>query len=212
VLDITLQGEQITLLPERAIYWPSQKTLIVSDLHWGKGAHFRKHGIAIPTGAQQQDEMRLAELIKQYNTERLIIAGDLFHSHKNSEVELFTHFRNVHEHLHLDLVTGNHDILARTKYTGWDMEVHEEGLHIGPFYIAHDIPETCDVFCIHGHVHPAIRIMRRGHNALKLKCFCIDEHRLILPAFGQFTGTYVLEPAEHKHIYVIADRQVMQWK
>lgn len=212
MLDIVLQGEQVKLLAERALLWPSQKTLIVSDLHWGKGAHFRKNGIAIPMHAQQQDETRLASLISQHHIERLIIAGDLFHSKHNNEVESFTHWRSTHGSLHIDFVTGNHDILPAEKYQNWNMDLHTEGLHTGPFYIAHDVPETCDTFCIHGHLHPAIRIIRRGHNTIKLNCFCEDTHRLILPAFGQFTGNYVLEPEAHKHIYVIAETQVLKWK
>ncbi|RYD57101.1 MAG: ligase-associated DNA damage response endonuclease PdeM [Sphingobacteriales bacterium] len=212
MLDIVLQGEQVKLLAERALLWPSQKTLIVSDLHWGKGAHFRKNGIAIPMNAQQQDETRLANLIYNNQVERLIIAGDLFHSKHNNEVEAFTHWRSGHASLHIDFVTGNHDILPKEKYLDWNMELHTDGLHIGPYYIAHDAPEDCDTFCIHGHLHPAIRISRRGHTAIKLNCFCEDTHRFILPAFGQFTGNLVLEPSEHKHIYVIAETQVLKWK
>lgn len=212
MLDIILKGEQVTLLPERALYWPSQHTLIVSDLHWGKSGHFRKHGIAIPQQAQQQDEMRLANLVRRYNVARLIVAGDLFHSRHNAEVEAFSHWRDSHKALHIDFVTGNHDILPAEKYAGWDMAVHKDGLQTGPFYIAHDVPETCDAFCIHGHLHPAIRISRRGHTAMKLNCFCEDEHRFVLPAFGQFTGNYMLQAENHKHIYVIADTQVIKWK
>lgn len=202
----------MTLLPERGLYWPSQKTLIVSDLHWGKSAHFRKHGIAIPASTQQQDEVRLAELLRKYHIERLIIAGDLFHSKHNKEVALFAHWRSVHASVHIDLVTGNHDILPEEMYHDWHMQVHTDGLYTGPFYVAHDVPETCGHFCIHGHVHPAIRISRRGHGSIKLCCYCEDEQRLILPAFGQFTGNYILEPSEHKHIYVIADSEVLKWK
>lgn len=212
MLDIELRGEQVRLLPERALYWPSQKTLIVADLHWGKSAHFRKHGIAVPAGAQQQDEEKLSKLIRQLDAERLIIAGDLFHSKHNNEVAQFAHWRGLHSALHIDFVIGNHDKLPAEMYSDWQLTVHNEGMHAGPFYIAHDAPEICEQFCIHGHVHPAIRISRKGHNAIRLCCFCEDEERMILPAFGQFTGNYILDAAEHKHIYVIADTNVLQWK
>lgn len=211
MLGIELQDEELDLLPERALLWPEQKTLIVADLHWGKSAHFRKHGIAIPTATQTQDEVKLAKLINDHKIERLVIAGDMFHSKHNNEVEIFTHWRNSHSSLHIDLVTGNHDILPEEKYSNWQLQVHNSGLHIGPFYIAHDAPESCTEFCIHGHVHPAIHISRRGHNTIKLSCFCEDDDRLILPAFGQFTGNYIIDPAEHKHVYVIADKTVMKW-
>jgi DNA ligase-associated metallophosphoesterase len=211
MLDIVLQGEAVALLPEKALYWPAEKTLIVADLHWGKSAHFRKHGIAIPGNTQTQDEIKLAKLVRQHSVERLVIAGDMFHSKHNKEVDTFSHWRSAHENLHIDLVTGNHDILPKENYATWNLQVHADSLKLGPFLIAHDAPETCDEFCIHGHVHPAIRISRRGHNTIKLCCFCEDENRFILPAFGQFTGNHILEPSKHKHVYVIADEVVMKW-
>lgn len=210
MLDIVLQGEKVKLLAERAMYWPAQKMLIVADLHWGKSAHFRKNGIAIPGNTQTQDEVKLARLVRGYNIEQLVIAGDMFHSRHNKEVDIFSHWRNAHQSLHIDLVTGNHDVLPEEKYKGWGLQVHDQ-LKAGPFLIVHDVPADCTDFCIHGHVHPAIRISRRGHNSIRLCCFCEDENRFILPAFGAFTGNHILEPSEHKHVYVIADEAVMQW-
>lgn len=212
MLDIVLRNELVTLLTERALYWPKEKAIIVADLHWGKSAHFRKHGIAIPGNTQTQDELKLANIIKEYKIERLIIAGDLFHSKQNNEVDIFSHWRSSHEQLHIDLVLGNHDILPFEKYINWNVQLHEGGLDIGPFFIAHDVPQDCEKFCIHGHVHPAIRISRRGYNTIKLDCYAEGDNRFILPAFGQFTGNFVLEPDEYKHIYVIAEKDVMRWK
>jgi DNA ligase-associated metallophosphoesterase len=211
MLQISLQGEEMALLPQRALYWPAQKTLIVADLHWGKSGHFRKHGIAIPGSTQTQDEIRLATLVREYAIERLIIAGDLFHSRHNKEVDLFTHWRNAHSSLHIDFVTGNHDILAPELYDNWNLSIHHEGLQAVPFYIAHDEAADCGSFCIHGHIHPAVRITGKGRASIKLSCFAQDANRLILPAFGEFTGNYLLEPSHHRHIYVIAGSEVVKW-
>jgi hypothetical protein len=49
------QGQQIWLSPERCIYWEEQQTLVLSDMHIGKSAHFRKAGIAIPQQVFQED-------------------------------------------------------------------------------------------------------------------------------------------------------------
>jgi len=211
MLPVEILGEQLLLLPEKAVYWPAQKALLVADLHWGKSAHFRKHGIAIPGSTQTQDEIRLATLVNTHKAERLIIAGDLFHSRQNAETDLFTHWRNAHTQLHIDFVAGNHDILPHTFYTENQLTLHPAGLQTGPFLIAHDVPPICHSFCIHGHIHPAIRISGKGHSHIKLDCFCIDEHRMILPSFGNFTGNHLLHPAEHKAIYIIAGEEVMKW-
>lgn len=210
---IQLQGEILELLPEKAIWWPAQQAIIVSDLHWGKTAHFRRHGIAIPSQVQAADEIRLASLISRYNATQLIIAGDLFHSRHNSEVAAFAHWRQAHAALRIILVSGNHDILPREHYESWQMEVYRDKLQVGPFVIQHDMSNDCDNFCIHGHVHPAVMIKGRGHTGgMKIDCFAVDEHRLILPAFGSFTGKYILDPGAFHHIYLAAGNEVMQWQ
>jgi metallophosphoesterase superfamily enzyme len=54
-IEISFKGETLVLLPERAIWFPKYETLLVSDTHLGKGSHFRKAGIAIPTVLKQED-------------------------------------------------------------------------------------------------------------------------------------------------------------
>lgn len=214
MVTINLEGERLGLLPERAIWWERRQTLIVADLHWGKSGHFRKHGIAIPTDTQTHDELKLAGLIRRFSPERLIIAGDMFHSRSNAQVEIFSHFRQSHESLHIDLVVGNHDILQEETYQGFGLQSHKECLSDGPFCFAHDMLPESELFVIHGHVHPALRIKSPGYNqpALKLCCFAEDEQRMILPAFGQFTGTHVIEAAAFRHLYLVAENSVIQWK
>lgn len=211
MLEITIEEERLILLPEKALYWPAQKAIIVADMHWGKTAHFRKHGIAIPLKAQHNDEKRLSELVRKHNAERLIIAGDMFHSKANNETENFTHWRKAHESLEVELVIGNHDILPREAYSKFNIIVHKDLLEQGPFTIIHDTPEVENGFYIHGHVHPAFATGGKGHRKLTLPCFAQSERRLILPAFGSFTGKHKLSKKDFKHIYVIADTEVIQW-
>ena len=210
--EITLQGEQLHLLPERAIWWPAQRAIILSDLHWGKSAHFRKHGIPMPGSTQQHDAVRLAGVLRRHHAEQLIIAGDLFHSKHNSEVDDFTHWRNAHAGLHIHFVMGNHDILSAHFYQSLNFIVHREGLSIGPFYIAHDEVAHEGLYTIHGHLHPGVSLQGLGVKTLSLPCFCIGEHAMILPAFGRFTGCKRIEPAHYRNVYVIGEEKVMKLK
>ena len=214
MLEIDLERERLLLLPERAIWWESVKTLIVSDLHWGKSAHFRKHGIAIPADTQDKDELRLAGLLRAYNAERLIIAGDMFHSKTNNQVEIFSHFRDAHKSVHIDLVIGNHDILKSDQYDKWNLAQHQDCFNVGPFCIAHDMIEDSERFVLHGHVHPSLRIKSKGSNqpTIKLCCFAEGKDRMILPAFGHFTGTHEVEAKDYRHLYLIAENKVIKWK
>lgn len=211
--EIELKGEILKLLPESAVWWQKEKTLIISDLHWGKSAHFRKNGIAIPIQSQQSDEKKLSLLIEQKNPQRLLIAGDLFHSSNNLQVEDFSRFRSRFASLNMELIAGNHDILQKEQYKGFSLKVHREYLELPPFCIAHDFLKSKH-FVIHGHLHPSVRIKTKGFNqpGIKLRCFARTEDRLILPAFGSFTGSHILNQEDFHHLYLIAEDNIIQWK
>ena len=212
MIEILLEGEHLCLLPERALWWPSQKTMILSDLHWGKSAHFRKHGIPMPGGVQEKDGLKLAKIVTDHGAERLMIAGDFFHSHQNKEVDDFGKWRKAHESLHIDFILGNHDILPPELYTNWQLTVHATGLDAGPFHIAHDEVAHEKLFTIHGHIHPGMRLHGLGRQAFTLPCFCIKEHCMVLPAFGQFTGCKTVQASDYRQVYVVGDGKVVQWK
>lgn len=212
MLPITIQDEQLHLLPEKAIYWPAEKTIILSDLHWGKAGHFRKHGIAIPANAQHADEARLSALVRSHNAERLIVAGDMFHSAQNKEVDSFSLWRTQHSQLSIDLVLGNHDILPEASYTLYGITLHENILDAGPFVFCHD--ELCEPekFYMHGHIHPSITLHGRGRTSMRLPCFCLDDEKLVLPSFGSFTGSHKISAGAYRHIYLITEDEVIQWQ
>ncbi len=212
MLEIDLAGERVGLLVERGLLWPAQKTLVLADVHWGKAGHFRKHGIGLPAKAQQGDEVRLAGLVRTHCVERLIVAGDLFHSADNAEVETFTHWRGQHTTLHIDFVMGNHDILPAERYAGWDFHTHRTTLEAGPFTIAHDdIPDPRG-FLLHGHLHPGVKIHGLGGKAIGRPCFAVDARRMILPAFGRFTGCMWHNAAHFDQLYAVGDEEVVRLK
>lgn len=212
MMEVDIQGEMMQLLPGKALLWPSCNTMIVSDLHWGKTAHFRRHGIAIPANAQQADEIRLSQMVQQHGVQRLIIAGDMFHSVTNKQVEEFSHWRNAHLQLHIDLVVGNHDILPAQQYAVNDITVHRELLDAGPFLISHDEIPDAEKFHIHGHMHPCFTAGGRGRTSIRLQCFCMNGSRMVLPSFGTFTGCHNISATEYKQIFLLAGDEVIQWQ
>ncbi len=209
---VNIERAELELLSERAIFWPSEKTLIVADLHWGKTGHFRKNGVAIPASAQHSDEVILASLVKDTGAQKLIVAGDFFHSRENNETLSFKHWRDAHKELEIVLVMGNHDILPEERYIEWGLTVHKEVLDTGPFIISHDELQAPQKFYLHGHLHPSCRVKGKSRFAVTLPCFCIDNQRMILPAFGRFTGTKKINQPDFKEIYIIAEDAVIKWK
>ena len=88
-MTITIRDEELILAKERAIYFPQQHLLAISDLHLGKSAHFRKSGLPIPSTLAQSDLDRLSLLLDIYQPSTLLINGDMLHHDVNTEVDQF---------------------------------------------------------------------------------------------------------------------------
>lgn len=114
---VTLQGERLVLLPERAIYWPDRATLVISDLHIGKAAAFRAAGVPVPeltTGAMLD---RLTAAIVRTQAGTILCLGDLLHAASGrtpAALDAVHRWRERHSDLTFILVRGNHDTRGRS--------------------------------------------------------------------------------------------------
>lgn len=207
------QSQHWILSSYKAIFWQEEQSLIVSDLHLGKSAHFRKAGIAVPAHLVQEDLFCLQKLITRYHPVRIIIVGDMFHSVANNDIEYFRLWRQQFSQVEFILVQGNHDILEPAVYAGLQVKV-EEHLQLRNIYFAHDAADAVSQksYVISGHIHPGVVISGMGRQSMRLPCFYFAEQYAVLPAFGKFTGLASVAPAPHEAVFVIADKQVMQWQ
>ncbi|SEW31094.1 ligase-associated DNA damage response endonuclease PdeM [Chitinophaga arvensicola] len=205
------QQQHWHLSPQRAIFWEEEKALILSDLHLGKAAHFRKAGIAVPAGIVQEDLFRLQQLITHYLPERIIIVGDMFHSRENNEVQYFRLWRQQFPQIIFDLVKGNHDIMAEEVYEQLAIRVHPS-LTLRDIHFIHEPCEDSNGFAytFSGHLHPAFVMYGAGRQRLRLPCFYFGRHCGILPAFGDFTGFATLDPDERDPVFVIAGKSIIR--
>ncbi|WP_299015898.1 ligase-associated DNA damage response endonuclease PdeM [uncultured Polaribacter sp.] len=187
--EITVKNEILQVTNQRVLYWETQKSLILSDLHIGKAAHFQKSGIPIPKSVLTTDLERLKQLIIHFKAENLIIVGDLFHAGYNKDLDEFKTWLQQFNNLKLQLVKGNHDRLSNTIYEKFHIEVFPSQLSINNLKFVHDaVEENEEVFTISGHIHPGVFIKGRGKQRIKLPCFQMSKNQLILPAFSLFTG------------------------
>ena len=209
-LLFTRRGQKLWLSEQRCIFWEEEKALILSDLHFGKTGHFRKSGIAVPQDVYKEDLHRLVTLLHHFKPTQLIIAGDFFHSHANSEIEWFHRWRNNFSTLRIILVKGNHDILKTTWYQSADIEVAAEQLCVGPFLFTHDkCAEKSELYNFCGHLHPGILLQGLGKQSLRLPCFYFAKNHCVLPAFSRFTGTSIIRPTAEEHVFAIADQYLV---
>src|SRR5690349_24893606 len=139
LLSHIIGNDHFILSGERALYWESEKTLIVADLHVGKTGHFRKSGIGVPAAIYKDDLHRLLAQLLFFKAERLIIVGDLTHSIANLELDLFRKWRKDFPLLEVNLAKGNHDILDNRWYEEADINVYNEPFALGDFLFVHDI-------------------------------------------------------------------------
>lgn len=205
---IQIEHQHLILDPSGVVYWEEEAALLISDVHLGKVSHFRKYGAAVPRDIIHKNFEILQRSLLQYNPKVLCFLGDLFHSHLNSEWQLFEQWVSGVE-AKIVLVAGNHDIISPLKYEALGITIVPEFIW-GPFLLTHYPEERIGFFNFSGHIHPAIKLKGNGKQSLRLPCFFKNKHQLILPAFGAFTGTHVLEKCKDDEVYAIADATVIK--
>jgi uncharacterized protein len=209
-MDIEILDERIELFPQKALFWKNQNILLLADLHLGKINHFRKSGIAVPQKANDHNIETLMDLISLTKPHRIILLGDLFHSHYNPEWEVFGELVKHFSHISFELVLGNHDIMSERQYERKGIRVYDE-LVIGPFLLTHhpmdEIPEH--VYNISGHIHPGVNLRGKGRQSVTLPCFYFGDRQAYLPAFGSFTGLARIAPKKQDKVFVVADNKVL---
>lgn len=206
-MKIQIQNETFILHPSGAVFWESKKIIIISDVHLGKVTHFRKHGIAIPQNAISENFRKITEVLDEFMPEKIIFLGDLFHSSKNAEWDLFEKWLSNHNQ-ETYLITGNHDIIDEKHYKTIGVVVIEM-LQIDAFFFTHHPTEKENLFNFSGHIHPGIVLRGLGLQSLKLRCFFHKPNQMILPAFGEFTGKFFLKPENDHIVYAIASNEVI---
>lgn len=209
-MTINCRGEDLILSKDRAIYWAAKKMMIISDLHLGKSATFRKAGIQVPATIGDTDLQKLSELIAEYAPEVLLVTGDMFHHQINSDTDKFKDWRAAYPLLKIILIKGNHDVLKESDYAGLFIEIHAKEFLLFPFRFIHDQPqEFDDYYNITGHIHPGITVYGKSRQKLRLPCFYFGKTCAILPAFSQFTGLSKVKTEEGDQFYAITPSSVI---
>lgn len=210
--NITKRGKQIKIDKERALYFPFYELVVVSDIHLGKSAHFRKEGLQIPKTVSDTDIQRLTSLIIKYQPKTLLVTGDMFHHDANLDIEDFRNWRTQNSTLKIILVKGNHDRLSNLFYQQLDIKLYDKCYEIDDFCFTHKKEDGTNdgKYIISGHIHPGVLLKGKAKQYLKFPCFFFKEDSALLPAFSLFTGLYLVQPLAKEKVFVITPNKVVE--
>ncbi len=169
-----------------ALYLPSERTLLLSDLHLEKASSYARRGIFLPPYDTRTTLGVVALAIAAFNPRRIIAMGDSFHDRHGAgrldeaDAHALAALQAGRDWLWL---TGNHDPDAAPGLGG---DVADQAVVAG-LTLRHEPSPVSAAPEIAGHLHPVARIRLRG-KTLRRRCFIADGTRLILPAMGSLAG------------------------
>lgn len=211
-MQTTIKGTKVFIDKDRALYFEDFNSLVISDLHIGKSAHFRKNGLPIPNNVANNDLQRLSNLIKKHQPKQLIVTGDMFHHSLNSNIEEFANWRTLFSSIEIVLVKGNHDKLDSQIYSDLNLKVCDHSYCLGKFCFVHEASDlySGDLYPISGHIHPGISIKGKAKQRLKLPCFFFGNQFAVLPAFSEFTGLSIIKPLDTDRVFAITKSKIVE--
>jgi DNA ligase-associated metallophosphoesterase len=215
MLSTHVAGQTLHLAAERAAFWAEGRTLFVADAHFGKAATFRARGIPVPRGTTRDNLQRLDALVARWPVERIVFLGDFLHAAEANAaptIDALARWRAGHPTIAMTLVRGNHDAHAGDPPARLGIEIVDESHVVGPFSLRHH-PVPCERgYVLAGHLHPGYRLGGRAGDGVRLPCFWFGDERGsrvgVLPAFGAFTGTSLVDALPDDRVYVVGSDRV----
>lgn len=199
--EITLAGERIWLLPGGTVFLPETQTLVVADLHLGKGTSARSRGLLLPPGDTISTLEKLLRLVEVHSPRLLVALGDSFHDSQAGDRLLDVEKRMLDDlatKVPVRWITGNHDAVPVEGVPGdW-----REDQSFGKLILRHVPCAKVPVGKaeLAGHLHPKIKARIRGH-VISRPCFLKGMDRLILPALGTYTGGLEMSDPAFKSLF-----------
>lgn len=211
-VPLELAGERLLLLPDRAVAWPARRTLLIADLHLGKGEILRRHGIPVPRGGTGHDLARIDRLLGDTGSRRLLVLGDLVHGPGPAQAawrQRLAAWRTARPDLELAVVGGNHDRHGALDGLGFTElgPVRSEP----PFEFTHapgDLPPGDGRVRLCGHLHPVLAT-RDDAGRLRVPVFWLRGATLVLPAFGGLTGGHAVATGPGERLWAALDHAVV---
>ena len=184
--DVIFADKKFSFFANGELYWPSKKTLIISDLHLEKGSFFSESNQYIPPFDTIETLRQLSNFINNHPVEKIIFLGDLIHDKfafqrmtaKSKEL-----FFKILKNIDCTLTVGNHDNISFLKDIGLTLtdKVVIDGICFSHY------PSIDQRFSVFGHYHPKIKLIINARG-IWVACFVLNKKRILMPSYGYYTG------------------------
>jgi DNA ligase-associated metallophosphoesterase len=197
--DVSVAGVALVADCAGALYWPDEGLLAVADLHLEKGSSFATRGVLLPPYDTAATLAKLGALVARYAPRYVVALGDSFHDgdgpQRVSEDDraMLGALQRGRDWI---WIAGNHDPEPVRDLGG----VSAAMFAMGPLLFRH-APEREEADGeIAGHLHPVARVNGRGRTVSR-RCFATDGKRMVMPAFGAYTGGLNIRSAPFAEVF-----------
>ncbi len=197
-LGFRLAGLEVAARPSGALWVPSLGLLAVADLHLGKSERMaRRGGALLPPYECAETLARLEAEVAALGPACVVCVGDSFDDDRAARAldgEACDRLAALARGRRWIWVSGNHDPAA-PGLPGEAVAEHVAAPEApagapcvgGPLVFRHIAAPDAALGEVSGHYHPVATLATRGRR-IRRRCFLEDGRRVILPAFGAFTG------------------------
>lgn len=186
MVPLSFANHQFFASSEGALHWPAQKALLVADLHLEKASWFATGGQLLPPYDSLATLQALSHEIDRTEACRLYCLGDSFHDRFGCDRlagDARALLTDLTSRIEWIWIVGNHDA-GFADHCGGRIE---EECDIAGIILRHEALEHDERPEMSGHYHPKFRLSLRGRSVSR-RCFVASPTKLILPAYGAFTG------------------------
>jgi DNA ligase-associated metallophosphoesterase len=169
-----------------ALYWPERQVLAVADLHFEKGSAYAARGTLLPPYDTAATLAALADAVERLAPRIVICLGDSFHDQgarariAEADADAIRALARGREWL---WVIGNHDPDPPADLGGTVVQT----IKLGRLTFRHAPRVDAGPGEVAGHLHPKAAVKVKGRRFVR-RCFAASGHRVVLPAFGAYTG------------------------
>jgi uncharacterized protein len=189
MVHFSFASAEFAALAPGALAWPARRALIVADLHLEKASFFAAGGQMLPPYDSHATLRELEALVATTGAEEVWCLGDSFHDDAGCErlpPDARDLLRRLTGSTRWSWIAGNHDAGAVRLADHCGGRVLAE-IEVDGLILRHEAEPGEERPELSGHFHPKLRLTLKGRHVAR-RCFVATATKLILPAFGAFTG------------------------